>query len=218
MRSRLSLVTKRQSYFKQNPHLTQNPVKKTEATFLDGRVAVVVGDLTRLDVDAIVNAANSTLLGGGGVDGAIHRAGGPAILDACREIRRTQYPQGLPTGEAVITTAGNLPARFVIHTVGPIYGRHDGQEAQLLSACYQNSLVLASQHSLTSIAFPAISTGAFGYPQPEAAQVASEIIESYLLTNDQISEIRLVFIQLRSAAIFLKHQRFGDGSASRRRS
>jgi O-acetyl-ADP-ribose deacetylase (regulator of RNase III) len=178
-------------------------------TFLAGRVVVVVGDITRLDVDAIVNAANSTLLGGGGVDGAIHRAGGPAILDACREIRRTQYPQGLPTGEAVITTAGNLPARYVIHTVGPIYGSHDGNEAQLLSACYQNSLALASQQGLSSIAFPAISTGVFGYPQPEAAQVASEIIKSYVLTDDQIREVRLVFFQSSSAEIFLEYQKFG---------
>jgi O-acetyl-ADP-ribose deacetylase (regulator of RNase III) len=185
-------------------------VKRSEATFLDGRVAVVVGDITRLNVDAIVNAANATLLGGGGVDGAIHRAGGPAILAGCQEIRRTKYPQGLPTGEAVITSGGDLPARYVIHTVGPIYGRHDGQEARLLTACYQNSLALASQHGLTSIAFPAISTGAFGYPQPEAARVASEIIKSYVLTNDEITEVRLVFFQLPSAATFLKHQRFGE--------
>lgn len=181
---------------------------RTEATFLDGRVIVVVGDITHLAVDAIVNAANATLLGGGGVDGAIHRAGGPAILEACQQIRKTQYPRGLPTGEAVITTGGNLPARHVIHTVGPIYGRHDGQEAQLLSACYQNSLTIASLHGLTSIAFPAISTGAFGYPQPEAAEVASEIIKRYVPTDDQIREVRLVFIQLSSAAIFLKHQKF----------
>ena len=209
MRSKLSRVTKRQSYFKQNPHLTPNPVIRTEATFLDGRVVVVVGDITLLDVDAIVNAANATLLGGGGVDGAIHRAGGPAILAACQEIRKTQYPRGLPTGEAVITTGGNLPARHVIHTVGPVYGRHDGNEAQLLSACYQNSLTLASQHGLTSIAFPAISTGVFGYPQPEAAQVASETIKSYVLTDDQIREVRLVFFQRSSAEIFLEYQKFG---------
>ena len=206
-------MTKRQTYFKQNPHLTPNPVIRTEATFLDGRVVVVVGDITHRGVDAIVNAANTTLLGGGGVDGAIHDAGGPAILDACREIRRTQYPQGLPTGEAVITTAGDLPAKHVIHTVGPIYGRHDGQEAQLLTACYQNSLTLASQHGLTSIAFPAISTGAFGYPQPEAAEVASEIIKSYILTDDQIREVRLVFFQRSSAEIFLEHQKFGGREA-----
>jgi O-acetyl-ADP-ribose deacetylase (regulator of RNase III) len=206
-------VTKRASYFKQNPHLTPNPVIRTEATFLDGRVVIVVGDITHLDVDAIVNAANATLLGGGGVDGAIHRAGGPAILDACRELRRTQYPQGLPTGEAVITTAGNLPARHVIHTVGPIYGHHDGQEAQLLGTCYQNSLALASQHGLASIAFPAISTGAFGYPQPEAAQVASAIIKNYVLMDDQIRKVRLVFFDLRSARTFLEHQKFGAGEA-----
>ena len=98
-----------------------------EQTFLGGRVVVVVGDITRQNVDAIVNAANSSLLGGGGVDGAIHRAGGPAILEACREIRRTQYPHGLPTGEAVITTAGDLPAQYVIHTVGPVYGQAGGR-------------------------------------------------------------------------------------------
>ena len=129
-----------------------------------------------------MNAANATLLGGGGVDGAIHRAGGPSILAACREIRRTQYPDGLPTGEAVITTAGDLPARQVIHTVGPIYGRHAGREAELLAACYRNSLALASAHSLTSIAFPAISTGAFGYPIFEAAAVSSEAIADFLET------------------------------------
>ena len=180
----------------------------TEETFLDGRVVVVIGDITRLDVDAIVNAANSTLMGGGGVDGAIHRVGGPAILEACREIRRTDYPKGLPTGEAVITTAGNLPAQHVIHTVGPIYGRHDGRESELLASCYLKSLQLAAEHSLKSIAFPAISTGAFGYPQVEAAQVSSEAIANYLLTDNQISEVRLVFIQPHSAKLFLKHQKF----------
>src|SRR5882762_5412805 len=106
-----------------------------QQTFLNGRVRVIVGDITRQDVGAIVNAANQSLLGGGGVDGAIHRAGGPTILEECREIRRTLYPKGLPTGEAVITTAGALPAQYVIHTVGPIYGRHQGREAELLSAC-----------------------------------------------------------------------------------
>ncbi|MCA1575722.1 MAG: macro domain-containing protein, partial [Acidobacteria bacterium] len=104
--------------------------KALDGTFLSGRVCLVVGDITKQNVDVIVNAANSTLLGGGGVDGAIHRVGGAAILEECREIRRSQYPQGLPSGEAVITTAGNLPSQFVIHTVGPIYGRHDGREAE----------------------------------------------------------------------------------------
>ena len=149
-------------------------VSDTETeSFLDGRVLVVIGDITRQDVTAIVNAANSTLLGGGGVDGAIHRAGGPEILRECQEIRKKIYPNGLPTGQAVITTAGNLPATHVIHTVGPIYGREPEREAELLAACYRNSLTLARQHSITSIAFPSISTGAFGYPKTEAAAISS---------------------------------------------
>ncbi|HEX4900136.1 MAG TPA: O-acetyl-ADP-ribose deacetylase, partial [Pyrinomonadaceae bacterium] len=137
--------------------------------FLDGRLVVIIGDITQQQVEAIVNAANSSLLGGGGVDGAIHRVGGPEILAECRDIRRTSHPQGLPTGEAVITTAGRLPAKHVIHTVGPIYGSHNGTEAALLAACYENSLTLAASHSLSSVAFPSISTGAYGYPKPEAA-------------------------------------------------
>src|SRR5499433_2061737 len=117
-------------------------------SFLAGKVLVKVGDLTKENVDAIVNAANGTLLGGGGVDGAIHRAGGPEILAACRHIRSQRYPDGLPTGHAVITPGGRLPARHVIHTVGPIYGQHRGEEARLLAACYENSLALAAAHAL----------------------------------------------------------------------
>src|SRR6202035_4378920 len=111
-------------------HTVMQTSQSQDRTFLDGRVRVVVGDITKQDVDAIVNAANSSLLGGGGVDGAIHRAGGPEILEECREIRRTRFPEGLPTGEAVITTAGKLPALYVIHTVGPIYGEEHGNEAE----------------------------------------------------------------------------------------
>lgn len=177
-------------------------------TFLGGRVVVVVGDITRQNADAIVNAANSTLLGGGGVDGAIHRAGGPSILEACREIRRTQYPDGLPTGEAVITTAGNLPARYVIHTVGPVYGRHGGREAELLRDCYRNSLRLAASHSLSSIAFPAISTGAFGYPTSEAAAVASAAVAEFLSSDQTLREVRLIFFQRRDANVFLENHTF----------
>jgi O-acetyl-ADP-ribose deacetylase (regulator of RNase III) len=177
-------------------------------SFLDGRVLVVIGDITVQDVDAIVNAANSTLLGGGGVDGAIHDAGGPQILEECRRIRKTDYPQGLPTGEAVITTGGNLPARFVIHTVGPIYSRKPDRQAELLAACYQNSLRLARQNHLTSIAFPSISTGAFGYPKVEAAKVASTAIKNFLTTDDQIREVRLVFFLQRDARVFLQYQEF----------
>jgi O-acetyl-ADP-ribose deacetylase (regulator of RNase III) len=177
-------------------------------TFLRDRVTLVVGDIALQTVDAIVNAANWTLLGGGGVDGAIHNGGGPSILRECREIRLTLYPQGLPTGEAVLTTAGDLPARAVIHTVGPIYGRHDGSEAELLAACYKNSLRLAVQNSLRSIAFPAISTGAFGYPPGEAAAVASEAIMEFLETDVFITEVRLVFFAQSDMKIFLRHQKF----------
>jgi O-acetyl-ADP-ribose deacetylase (regulator of RNase III) len=129
-------------------------------------------------VTAIVNAANSTLLGGGGVDGAIHDAGGPEILEECQEIRKTIYPEGLPTGEAVITTAETCRAICDSH-VGPIYGREPEREAELLAACYQNSLLLARQHGVTSIAFPSISTGAFGYPKTEAAKIASATIRNF---------------------------------------
>ncbi len=176
--------------------------------FLDGRVVVLADDITRQEVDAIVNAANSTLSGGGGVDGAIHRAGGAQILEECREIRRAQYTEGLPTGEAVITTGGNLHARHVIHTVGPIYGHAGGREAELLAACYRNSLALAVARGLSSIAFPSISTGAYGYPRDEAAVVSSQAIRKFLASDGQLTEIRLVFFQPRDAAAFLKNHRF----------
>ena len=179
-----------------------------DESFLNGLVKVVVGDITSQRVDAIVNAANSSLMGGGGVDGAIHRAGGPNILAECREIRRTQYPQGLPTGEAVITSAGNLPSKFVIHTVGPVYGKHGGGEADLLTACYTSSLQLAVKHELSTIAFPAISTGVYGYPLHEAAAVSSEAIKLFLSTERSIEEVRLVFFREADAEIFVRHQVF----------
>ena len=181
-----------------------------EQTFLDGRVRVVVGDLTKQDTEAIVNAANSSLLGGGGVDGAIHRGGGPEILEECREIRRTRFPGGLPTGEAVVTTGGKLPALFVIHTVGPIYGENGGRDAELLANCYHNSLTLAVEKNLTSVAFPAISTGVFGYPLAEAAEVASKTIENFLANDRQLQEVRLVFFKESDQAEFLENQKFSE--------
>jgi O-acetyl-ADP-ribose deacetylase (regulator of RNase III) len=184
-----------------------NPAK-TLANFLSGKVQVVVGDITKQDVDAIVNAANSTLLGGGGVDGAIHVKGGPKILEACREIRRTRFPRGLPTGEAVLTTGGQLPARHVIHTVGPITATGKEPDKSMLAACYRNSLAVAAQHSLRSIAFPAISTGAYGYTPDRAAPVVSETIESVLSTGSPIEHVRLVFFNEDDARTFLKHQTF----------
>ncbi len=182
----------------------------SSSRFLNGRVSVIVGDITKQDTDAIVNAANSSLMGGGGVDGAIHRAGGDEILAECKEIRRTRFPNGLPTGEAVITSGGKLSALYVIHTVGPIYGQHDGQEAELLANCYHNSLTLAVEKNLSSVAFPAISTGVFGYPQTEAAQVASKTIENFLSTDHQLTEVRLVFFQDRDADVFLQNQEFSE--------
>lgn len=176
--------------------------------FLNSRVIVKVGDLTEEDTDAIVNAANSTLLGGGGVDGAIHRKGGGRILEECRKIRENQYPNGLPTGEAVITGGGNLAARFVIHTVGPIYGMNQENDAELLADCYRNSLSLAAKNDLQTVAFPSISTGAFGYPKHEAAEVSSRAIKRFLETNKRIVEVRLVFFSDSDAARFLKHQNF----------
>jgi O-acetyl-ADP-ribose deacetylase (regulator of RNase III) len=160
---------------------------------MDPRIIAKVGDITREDVDAIVNAANSSLLGGGGVDGAFHRAGGPEILAECRAIREKQYPQGLPTGEAVITTGGRLAAQHVIHTVGPIYGHHGGDEARLLADCYENAIALAAKHGLETIAFPAISTGVYGYPKEEAKKVSLEAVERALTAHPGIKEVRLVY-------------------------
>jgi O-acetyl-ADP-ribose deacetylase (regulator of RNase III) len=176
--------------------------------FCGGRVSVVVGDITEQRVDAIVNAANSTLLGGGGVDGAIHRAGGPGILEECKLLRRTFYPNGLPTGEAVITTGGELPARFVIHAVGPVYGTHGGREAELLSSCYTRSLRLALEHGAQSIAFPAISTGVYGYPREYAAAIASESVKSFLAEQSGIAQVIFVFFQANDATVFLENHKF----------
>jgi O-acetyl-ADP-ribose deacetylase len=177
-------------------------------TFLDGRVLVKVGDLTKEVVDAIVNAANGSLLGGGGVDGAIHRAGGPDILKECKEIRRVQFPDGLPTGQAVITTAGRMPAKYVIHTVGPVYGRGGKEKADLLTACYANSLSLAVKKGLKTVAFPAISTGIYGYPPAEAARVSSGAVEQFLRGDSSLQEVRLIFFALSDAETFLKNHGF----------
>ena len=147
---------------------------------------LVEGDITQQDVDAIVNAANSSLLGGGGVDGAIHRAGGPQILAECRQIG------GCPTGEARLTTGGNLKARYVIHTVGPIYQGGGHREPELLASCYRESLKLASSKGVISVAFPSISTGAYGYPLAEAARVALKTVMDYLSQHPQIKLARFV--------------------------
>ena len=153
-------------------------------------ISLVKGDITKIKVDAIVNAANSSLMGGGGVDGAIHRAGGTAILDECKKIIAKQG--SCKTGEAVITTAGNLPAKYVIHTVGPVWNGGKKNEAGLLASCYQNSLKLSVEHKLSSIAFPNISTGIYGYPKKEAAHVAVRSVAEYL--EDQSFKMRVHFV------------------------
>lgn len=171
-----------------------------DLTVLGGRVEVRVGDLCEVKVDAIVNAANPSLLGGGGVDGAIHRAGGPAILDACRALRRTAWPQGLPTGHAVATTAGRLPAREVLHTVGPVWSEHPGDPEDLLGDCYRSCLRLAAERGHDSVAFPAISTGVYGYPKDLAARRAVAAIDAHI---GGPTRILLVFFAPAHAAAFL---------------
>ncbi len=148
---------------------------------LTERIKLLQGDITRLETDAIVNAANSSLLGGGGVDGAIHRAGGPEILEACKAIVARQG--NCKTGNAVITTAGNLPSRYVIHTVGPVWSGGNSGEPEKLAACYRNSLQLAKENDCRTVAFPNISTGVYGYPKAEAAQVALKATVAFLEQN-----------------------------------
>lgn len=180
--------------------------------FMGGRVVVKFGDITHEETDAIVNAANSTLTGGGGVDGAIHEAAGERLSDECDRIRQTQYPNGLPTGEAVITSGGDLKAKFVIHTVGPIYGSNKGGDAQMLSDCYANCLRLAAENNIQTVSFPSISTGAFGYPKAEAAQVSSQVIEDFLNRNLTISQVFLVFYSQNDAQNFIENQKFSQSS------
>ncbi len=150
------------------------------------------GDITRETTDAIVNAANSSLMGGGGVDGAIHRAGGAAIISACRRIRKTEYPDGLPAGKAVATTGGRLTAKHVIHTVGPIWHGGNRGEAEALANCYRESLRVAEGLGIGSVAFPSISTGAYGYPVNEAAQVAIAATLEALAEARAVKKVRFV--------------------------
>jgi O-acetyl-ADP-ribose deacetylase (regulator of RNase III) len=162
------------------------------------RITLVRGDITNEVVDAVVNAANSSLLGGGGVDGAIHRRGGPEILEACRTVRAGRYGRGLPPGEAVATTAGRLPARWVIHTVGPVYGQTPDHEA-VLARCHASSLRVADELGARTVAFPAISTGVYGYPVDEAAPVAIGAVRS---ATAGVEEVRFVLFDDRAYGAF----------------
>ena len=152
----------------------------------DPKIEIIQGDITKLDVDAIVNAANTTLLGGGGVDGAIHRAAGTELLAECRTLG------GCRPGEAKITRGYRLPARFVIHTVGPVWSGGEGNEPEILANCYRSALQLVLENGIKTIAFPAISCGAYGYPIPEAAQIAVKTTRNFLATEDQIDKVIFV--------------------------
>lgn len=158
------------------------------------RITLVQGDITEQDVDAVVNAANSSLLGGGGVDGAIHRRGGPAILADCRRLRATRFPKGLPTGQAVATTAGELPALWVIHTVGPVYSPSEDRSA-LLASCHRESLRVADELGARTVAFPAVSTGAYGWPVEDAARIAVRAVRE---ADTRVTEVRFVLFDARA--------------------
>jgi len=172
---------------------------RNEFKFGKATVRLVRGDITEMETDAIVNAANSSLMGGGGVDGAIHRKGGPKILEECKKIRATEWPQGLPTGKAVITSAGNLKAKHVIHTVGPVWRGGNRGEPELLAQAYQNSLRLAVARGLKTVAFPSISTGAYGYPVESASRVALEAVKEFLEKEDALDEV--VFVLFSESAL-----------------
>jgi len=181
----------------------------TEVSINQARLSVIQGDITKQVTEAIVNAANSSLMGGGGVDGAIHRAGGPAILEECKQIVSRQGR--LPTGKAVITTGGNLKARFVIHTVGPIWHGGNQGEPELLASAYRESLKLAAENNLSSISFPSISTGAYGYPVTEAAKVAINTVVSFLKEN--VTSIKKVIFVLFDSATFQSYASVLNGIA-----
>ncbi len=157
---------------------------------MDKKIKLIKGDITKIQADAIVNAANSSLLGGGGVDGAIHKAGGKAILDDCVAIRNRQG--GCPTGEAVITTGGNLPAKYVIHTVGPVWNGGKSGEEEFLANAYANSLALAVENGIQTIAFPSIGTGVYHFPKKRAAEIALGTVNNFLTENDTITEVIFV--------------------------
>jgi len=172
------------------------------------RLELVQGDITHQQVDAIVNAANSELAGGGGVDGAIHRAGGSSILEECKQIRERDFPSGLADGEVTSTNAGKLSAWILIHAVGPVWKNGNNDEEAKLRNCYQNSLAEAEQYGCLSIAIPAISTGVYHYPKDQAARVTSQAIKDYFEERNLLADVRLVFFSQEDAELFIENQVF----------
>jgi len=170
----------------------------------NAKLELIKGDITEVEADAIVNAANSTLLGGGGVDGAIHSKGGPKILEECKRIRATEWPDGLPTGCAVITSGGNLKAKHVIHTVGPIWRGGFYEEAKFLKQAYRSPLKLAVANGLKTVAFPSISTGAYGYPVEEASCIALGTVKEFLEKEDKLEQVSFVLFSERNYEVYLK--------------
>jgi O-acetyl-ADP-ribose deacetylase (regulator of RNase III) len=170
----------------------------------NAKLELFKGDLTDVEADAIVNAANSTLLGGGGVDGAIHRKGGPQILEECKRLRATEWPDGLPTGCATITSGGNLKAKYVIHTVGPIWRGGFHNEAKFLKQAYRSSLKLAVTNRIKTVAFPSISTGAYGYPVEEASGIAISAVKEFLQKEDKLEKVSFVLFSERDFETYLK--------------
>ena len=167
-------------------------MKETEFHVGNAKVCLVQGDITEMETDAVVNAANSSLMGGGGVDGAIHRRGGPSLLEQCKRLRAREWPGGLPTGKAAVTTGGNLKAKYVIHTVGPVWRGGTQREPELLAEAYRNSLKLAVSKGLKTVAFPSISTGAYGYPIEQASRIALATVKDFLESEDNLD--RVVFV------------------------
>ena len=178
-----------------------------EVVIGEAKVRVIRGDITDQKTDAIVNAVNSSLMGGGGVDGAIHRRGGPRILEECKRIRATEWPDGLPTGRAVVTSGGDLKAGYVIHTVGPVWREGRNREPELLANAYRNSLRLAVSKRLKTISFPSISTGAYGYPIEKASRIALSTVKEFLEKEDKLVEVVFVLFSQRDLETYKKAAR-----------
>ena len=182
-------------------------MKETEFYVGNAKVYLVQGDITDMETDAVVNAANSSLMGGGGVDGAIHRRGGPSILEQCKRLRAREWPGGLPTGKAAVTTGGNLKAKYIIHTVGPVWRGGNQGEPELLAEAYRNSLKLAVSKGLKTVAFPSISTGAYGYPIEQASRIALATVKDFLEREDNLDRVVFVLFSRDDLEVYMNAEK-----------